>query len=369
MRLLIEVKIEESNAVRIRKERYSYVEFEQLSEELRPENSVTYLLVRNRKVLYQGKYQRISGLSFHESIHYSIEQMIQIGTLKERKGQKLLELLDQELSFSDGTQSSSTSVSFSASLKKKKRRSTPFLSEFPYSLFFKKHWKKIGIGGSVFFLLMSMLWITIPRLTANQVDSYQSLVDKKEYVLALKEYPQKEDVLVKHLYQEKNEKGLSNLFKEGNSSLALFYLLFLEQQWEAVTEVIDLPVNEETQGMLGFAYLKQGKIEEAELINKEINSNVLEEQIRSTKKEEAYQAIYEKDIKRAEQINQEIHNEELTEDISVAKSIVNLLEKYKKDKEDTKLSESERKEAEENYKVWEEKLQQLGGITNDESKK
>ena len=129
----------------------------------------------------------------------------------------------------------------------------------------------------------------------------------------------------------------------------------------------DLPVNEETQGMLGFAYLKQGKIEEAELINQEIKSEVLEEQIQFAKKEEAYQAIHEKDIKKAEKINQEIYDEELTEDISVAKSIVNLLEKYKKDQEDTKLSESEHKEAEENYKLWEEKLQQLGGVSNDES--
>lgn len=58
--MLIEVKIEESNAVRIRKECYSYVEFEQLSEELRPENSVTYLLVQDKKVLYQGKYQLVN---------------------------------------------------------------------------------------------------------------------------------------------------------------------------------------------------------------------------------------------------------------------------------------------------------------------
>ena len=129
----------------------------------------------------------------------------------------------------------------------------------------------------------------------------------------------------------------------------------------------DLPVNEETQGMLGFAYLKQGKIEEAELINQEIKSKVLDEQIQLAKKEEAYQAIHEKNVKKAEQINQEIHDEELTEDLSVAKSIVNLLEKYQKDKENTTLSESERKEAEENYKLWEEKLQQLGGTSNDES--
>lgn len=193
------------------------------------------------------------------------------------------------------------------------------------------------------------------------------MVDKKEYIVALKEYPQKEEVLVKQLYQEKNKKELSKLSKEGKSTLAFFYLLFLEHQWKKITEMTDLPVDEETQGMLGFAYLKQGKIEEAELINQEIKSTVLDEQIQLAKKEEAYQAIHEKEVKKAEQINQEIHDEELTEDLSVAKSIVNLLEKYQKDKENTTLSESERKEAEENYKLWEEKLQQLGGVSNDES--
>lgn len=193
------------------------------------------------------------------------------------------------------------------------------------------------------------------------------MVDKKEYIVALKEYPQKEEVLVKQLYQEKNKKELSKLSKEGKSTLAFFYLLFLEHQWKKITEMTDLPVNEETQGMLGFAYLKQGKIEEAELINQEIKSTVLDEQIQLAKKEEAYQAIHEKEVKKAEQINQEIHDEELTEYLSVAKSIVNLLEKYQKDKENTTLSESERKEAEENYKLWEEKLQQLGGVSNDES--
>ncbi|HFU5894625.1 TPA: hypothetical protein ACH6JW_001992, partial [Enterococcus faecium] len=204
-------------------------------------------------------------------------------------------------------------------------------------------------------------------IKTNPIDSYQTLVDKKEYTVALKEYPQKEEVLVKQLYQEKNKKELSKLSKEGKSNLAFFYLLFLEHQWKKITEMTDLPVNEETQGMLGFAYLKQGKIEEAELINQEIKSKVLDEQIQLAKKEEAYQAIHEKNVKKAEQINQEIHDEELTEDLSVAKSIVNLLEKYQKDKENTTLSESERKEAEENYKLWEEKLQQLGGTSNDES--
>ncbi|HGF7692466.1 TPA: hypothetical protein QFP46_002452, partial [Enterococcus faecium] len=144
--MLIEVKIEESNAIRIRRECYSYVEFEQLSEELRPENSVTYLLIQDKKILYQGKYQRVSGLSFHESIHYSIELMIQAGTLKQRKGQKLLELLDQELAFPGGTQPSSTSVSFTPSSEKKNKKYFSLNLDSLQS-FFKIHWKKIGIGG------------------------------------------------------------------------------------------------------------------------------------------------------------------------------------------------------------------------------
>lgn len=363
--MLIEVKIEESNAVRIRKERYLYREFEELSEELRPENSVTYLLIQNKKVLYQGKYQCVSGLSFHESIHYSIEQMIRSGTLKQRKGKKLLELLDQEL-FSGGTQSSSASVSFTPSYEKKKKYFS-FPHVFTVS-FFQKHWKKIGVGGSIFFLLfMGILWVSTQKIKTNAIDSYQTLMEKKEYTVALKEYPQKEEVLVKQLYKEKNKEELSKLSKEGKSHLAFFYLLFLEQQWEKITELQDIPLNEETQGMLAFAYLQQGKIEEAELINQEIKSDILKEQIDLVKKEEAYQAIHEKDLKKAEQINQEIHDETLPEDISVAKSIVKLLEKYQTDAENKQLSESERKEAEENYIFWEEKLQQLGGMSNDES--
>lgn len=366
--MLIEVKIEESNAIRIRRECYSYAEFEQLSEELRPEISVTYLLIQDKKILYQGKYQRVSGLSFHESIHYSIELMIQAGTLKQRKGQKLLELLDQELAFPGGTQPSSTSVSFTPSSEQKNKKYFSLNLDSLQS-FFKIHWKKIGMGGSIFFLLfIGILWSSTQKIKMNQIDSYQTLIEKKEYTLALKEYPQKEEGLVKQLYQEKNKEELSKLSKEGKSNLALFYFLFLEHQWKKITEMTDLPANEETQGMLGFAYLKQGKIEEAELINQEIKSGVLDKQIQFAKKEEAYQAIHEKDIKKAERINQEIHDEELTEDISVAKSIVNLLEKFKKDKEDTKLSETECKEAEENYKFWEGKLQQLGGDSNDESK-
>ncbi|EOS7770578.1 hypothetical protein E5K28_RS13755, partial [Enterococcus hirae] len=71
------------------------------------------------------------------------------------------------------------------------------------------------------------------------------------------------------------------------------------------------------------------------------------------------------DITSAENINKEINDHDLKEDIEVAKSIINLLKKYKADQENTQLSEDERKEAKKNYEIWSENLKQLGGTTND----
>nr|ADO66926.1 hypothetical protein pLG1-0172 [Enterococcus faecium] len=116
--------------------------------------------------------------------------------------------------------------------------------------------------------------------------------------------------------------------------------------------------------MRGYAYLKQGKLDEAELINKEIDNQTLKDQIYQFKKQEAYKSLHEKDTEKAEKINKEINDSELSEDIKVAKSMVNLLQKYEKDRSDSKLSEDERKEAENNYKMWSENLKQLGGNDN-----
>jgi uncharacterized protein YjaG (DUF416 family) len=106
-------------------------------------------------------------------------------------------------------------------------------------------------------------------------------------------------------------------------------------------------------------------VTEAEIINKEIQNETLTEQINTQKKVEAYQLLKKKDVEAAEKINSTIKDTELTEDIKVTKSILNLLNKYQSDRNNKELSDSERKEADENYKMWEENLKQLGGIENE----
>ncbi|EOH8798468.1 hypothetical protein ACMDZ0_002610 [Enterococcus hirae] len=200
--------------------------------------------------------------------------------------------------------------------------------------------------------------------TSTDSQSYHELLKKKDYEKIIKQYPEKENELVEKLYSEKNSKELKELAEKSDSQIALFYWDFLNEHWQAVTTMKNVTPNEIIQAMRGYAYLKQGKLDEAELINKEIDNQTLKDQIYQFKKQEAYKALHEKDIEKAEKINKEINNSELSEDIKVAKSMVNLLQKYEKDRSDSKLSEDERKEAENNYKLWSENLKQLGGNDN-----
>lgn len=357
-RKLIEVRIDESNAIRITRSQYSYVEFEELSEDLRPGDSVTYTLNRGKKIIYQGVFVKVPDLSVHEHMHQRIHDMIKKGSIKEKQGLKLLDELDKEFEIPDGKNPVHSNSVFS---NPKQNQFSQVLEKIK-DINLLKFWKKWLIGiAACFLLLLTVVFVSQSFTKADRPESYQTLVDEKEYVTALKNYPEEETNLVEELYSKKNQAALHELYQEGKSNLAHFYELFLEKKWEKVTELEELPLNTTVQGMLGYAYLQQGKIEEAELINKEIDSKVLTKQIKLAKKDEAYRAISEKNIDKAEEINKEIKDDQLKEDISVAKSIINLLKKYQSDKDNKELSDSERKEATENMSLWEDKLKQLGG--------
>lgn len=68
------------------------------------------------------------------------------------------------------------------------------------------------------------------------------------------------------------------------------------------------------------------------MINKEIKSELLANQINKKQVDLAYKALRSKDVGKAESINKTLQNAELAEDIDVAKSILNLLKKYEEDK-------------------------------------
>ncbi|MBO0455810.1 hypothetical protein JZO77_03530 [Enterococcus hulanensis] len=211
----------------------------------------------------------------------------------------------------------------------------------------------------------AFIWFNGATSKADQSESYEVLLKKREYLEAFEQYPKKEAVLIEGLYTEKNQEALEELASKGDSKLSEFYLNFLEENWMAVTAMKGVKLSETVQAMRGYAYLKQNKLAEAEIINEEIQNETLENQINVQKKVQAYQFLKKKDIDAAEKINSDIKDSELTEDIKVTKSIVNLLNKYQADRNNKDLSDDERKEADENYKMWEENLKQLGGTENE----
>lgn len=125
--------------------------------------------------------------------------------------------------------------------------------------------------------------------------------------------------------------------------------------------------NATVQTMRGYAYLQLNRLEEAELINQEIHSQTLTEQIDRYKKEKAYDALQNQDLKQAEAVNNEIKDKQLTEDIQVAKSMMNLIDKYEQDEKNDKLSDQERKEARENLELWQRNMKQIGEQKNNEN--
>ena len=200
---------------------------------------------------------------------------------------------------------------------------------------------------------------------SNQQESYSELVKEGKHSQALNEYPDEESKLIEQLYNEKKSKALKNLADDHHSDMARFYWAFLNKKWNQVTEIKGINQDTTVQAMRGYAYLAQGKLEEAELINKVLKNDTLNDQIYQAKKDRAYQNLRDQDISAAELINKEINDPELEEDIKVAKSIVNLLKKYQTDKSNSKLSETDRKEAEKNFELWTSNLEQLGGKSND----
>ncbi|WP_254908313.1 hypothetical protein [Enterococcus sp. 12E11_DIV0728] len=248
--------------------------------------------------------------------------------------------------------------------KKKKQLSKK--PAFYFAGFFSRR-KKWFVLAAVLFIVAGVgitLFVT-GSSGSNQKDSYSELVKEGKYSQALQEYPDEEMSLVEQLYSQKESKELKRLADNQHSKIAFFYWAFLNEKWSKVTEIKGISQDTTIQAMRGYAYLAQGKLEEAELINKVLKNDKLSDQIKQVKKANAYEKLRTQDISAAESINNEIKDSKLQEDIQVAQSIINLLKKYAADKNNTNLSEAERKEAQKNFDQWTSNLQELGGTTND----
>lgn len=373
--MAVEVEILTSNVEILAKqpplELLPFSDFLEITQYMEKGETVTFQLLEvSGEPFYKGTFTKMSEeYAFEEDIRKKLNQVIKQKKMSAEQAESLLE----KLSFTTVQETPLLSVkqkflekkkekSEKAMIQKKKpERRVPRLSKVSLPSFFVS-WKKIGIGVLIFSCigLSAFFFLKNDTSVAKKDTSYEQLFQEGNYQQLLKKYPEKEQTLIEQLYQEGNEKGLEEVAKQATDNLAQFYLSFYRKDWEKVTTLKELPQEKDVLSMKGYAFLKQGKLEEAKLINEAIKNETLTQQIEAYELTQAYKALREGNVSTAEKINKEIANKQLSDDISVVKSILNLMKKYAEDKENKKLSEAERKEAQQNYDDWKKNLQQIG---------
>lgn len=376
--MAVEVEILTSNVEILAKqpplELLPFSDFLEITQYMEKGETVTFQLLEVAgEPFYKGTFTKMSEeYAFEEDIRKKLNQVIKQKKMSAEQAESLLE----KLSFTTVHETPPLSVKqkFLEKKKEKKEKSekvmiqkkkperrVPRLSKVSLPSFFVS-WKKIGIGLLIFSCigLSAFFFLKNDTSVAKKDTSYEQLFQEGNYQQLLEKYPEKEQTLIEQLYQEGNEKGLEEVAKQATNNLAQFYLSFYRKDWEKVTTLKELPQEKDVLAMKGYAFLKQDKLEEAKLINEAIKNETLTQQIEAYELTQAYKALREGNVSTAEKINKEIANKQLSDDISVVKSILNLMKKYAEDKENKKLSEAERKEAQQNYDEWKKNLQQIG---------
>lgn len=221
---------------------------------------------------------------------------------------------------------------------------------------------KAGVLLLSFMVGGSIAWFSFSNLndTSQQKPTIEILLKEKKYGEAVNEYPKDKATIVNYLYEENNKSQLEKFNKKYPTKQGLFFEAFLNQEWEKVVSVKGVKPTEETQLMLGYAYLQLGKIEEAKIINKEIKSKTLAKNIKRYELESAYHFLQDGKVEEAKNLNKDLKNSQLNKDIALTQSIVNLIQKSEKDSNDPGLSPEEREEAKNNLEAWKTNLKQIG---------
>ncbi|OJG97574.1 hypothetical protein RV18_GL000642 [Enterococcus termitis] len=354
----------ETNAPRLTKTKYLYPEFELLSNELKENQFVVFLLSKNSKDIYKGKFIKIDQLSVHEDISSKIHDRMTNNQIKKRTGQRLLDQLDRSLEKVKGQVL--TQTSFSPPIEEKasevleeivpeKSNEKKVLKKKNINFFFPVN-KKIVLVGicSSFMLVAFFVGVKFYFSSAQDREAvvvknrFDDLLDKGNFIEACNEYPDKKKEIVSYLTEENLFSELKDFQKEYPTDVGAFELAFYEKKWDKVVESPLTDLSEDRQIMLAHAYIELGKLSEAEILNKKLKSDVIDRELSYSYKVKAIQAIQESNLSEAEEIQKKLKDSDLGELIDTAKLCREMIEHYKKEKDV------------ENQKIWLNKLENLG---------
>lgn len=190
--------------------------------------------------------------------------------------------------------------------------------------------------------------------SANQPPTYSELIGKKEYLAAAKAYPNKRADIESKLASVGSEKTLKKFVTAYPSDEGKFDLAFKQAKY---AQVVDLSTQAKMttlrKTMLAIAYVKTNQLDQAAILNVDLNSSKLTLAI-------ALGYVHAARFDEATALNKTLNNQTLEKAIDTGRIYQQAIEKYQRDANDKKKSTAERKSAAANVQAFTHQLQTLG---------
>ncbi|MCG1169227.1 hypothetical protein K4S71_09785 [Staphylococcus epidermidis] len=118
--------------------------------------------------------------------------------------------------------------------------------------------------------------------------SLTELIDKREYEKALKEYPYSLNEIEKKAFKSKDINGLDKIINKSDDKKAILYKALLEKNSKKIVKMYpevkkEITLDDDDYETIALSMIDEGKIQDAETINKEIKSTKLTEKIKDYK--------------------------------------------------------------------------------------
>lgn len=118
--------------------------------------------------------------------------------------------------------------------------------------------------------------------------SLTELIDKREYEKALKEYPYSLNEIEKKAFKSNDINGLDRIINKSDDKKAIFYKALLEKNSKKIVKLYpevkkEVTFDDDDYETIALSMIDEGKIQDAETINKEIKSTKLTEKIKDYK--------------------------------------------------------------------------------------
>lgn len=334
---MFEVQILDTNTPIFNKKVYAYVEFDELSDQMMELDWVVFLIVERKKEIYKGKFIRYQQ-TVHEDIQTKLMDLVEAGQIKEKKAVKFLSLLDQEFQ-----------MMVMDTSKKEKNSKKTFLIPSKKAIFVL-----IAIGSVVLITVGGFSFLkdyynrSVSYQQINEKRNFNELVEEKYYLEAAEQFPDQLIEIESTILERNDFEQLAKFQEAYPTTEGEFDLAYHQKDWQKVVAFDSATLTDKRKSMLAIAYLELNQMEEAEILNKHLQSEQIEKRIKQAKFLHAISSIQSGDIQQAEAIQKSLQDNRLSELIETAKVCQEMITFYQKRK-DT-----------DNETTWKNRLKNLG---------